>query len=46
MKPPILAIDLEGTLISNAISQIPKPGLYRFLEDVNLLFDRLMNDSA
>lgn len=42
MKPTILAIDLEGTLISNAISQIPRPGLYRFLEDVNLLFDRLM----
>lgn len=42
MKPTILALDLEGTLISNAISQIPRPGLYRFLEDIQLLFDHLM----
>lgn len=27
MKPTILAMDLEGTLISNAVSQIPRPGL-------------------
>jgi hypothetical protein len=33
MKPTILALDLEGTLISNAISQIPRPGLHCFLED-------------
>ncbi len=42
MKPTILALDLEGTLISNAISQIPRPGLYRFQEDIQLLFDQLM----
>ncbi|WP_232767659.1 MULTISPECIES: NIF family HAD-type phosphatase [unclassified Stenotrophomonas] len=42
MKPTILALDLEGTLISNAISQIPRPGLCRFLEDVRTRFDRLM----
>ncbi|WP_059035780.1 NIF family HAD-type phosphatase [Stenotrophomonas maltophilia] len=41
MKPTILALDLEGTLISNAISQIPRPGLYRFLEEIDALFDRL-----
>lgn len=42
MKPTILALDLEGTLISNAISQIPRPGLYGFLEEVHALFDQLM----
>lgn len=32
-KPPaIIALDLEGTLISTAVSQFPRPGLYRFLE--------------
>lgn len=42
MKPTILALDLEGTLISNAISQIPRPGLYQFLVDVRAQFDQLM----
>lgn len=42
MKPTILALDFEGTLISNAISQIPRPGLYRFLENVQGQFDRLV----
>lgn len=42
MKPTILALDLEGTLISNAISQIPRPGLYPFLEDIQGQFDQLM----
>jgi len=42
MKPTILALDLEGTLISNAISQIPRPGLYSFLQDIHALFDQLM----
>ncbi|WP_414486526.1 NIF family HAD-type phosphatase [Stenotrophomonas maltophilia] len=42
MKPTILALDLEGTLISNAISQIPRPGLYQFLEDVHLRFEQLV----
>lgn len=28
----VIALDLEGTLISNAVSQIPRPGLYSFLE--------------
>ena len=42
MKPTILALDLEGTLISNAISQIPRPGLHRFLEDVRSQFEELV----
>ncbi|WP_329749543.1 NIF family HAD-type phosphatase [Stenotrophomonas maltophilia] len=42
MKPSILALDLEGTLISNAISQIPRPGLCRFLEDVRSHVSQLM----
>lgn len=32
MKEDVLALDLEGTLISNAMSQFPRTGLYRFLE--------------
>lgn len=31
---PLLCLDLEGTLISNAVSQIPRPGLFEFLEQV------------
>jgi hypothetical protein len=27
-----IALDLEGTLISNAVSQFPRPGLWSFLE--------------
>lgn len=42
MKPTILALDLEGTLISNAISQIPRPGLFQFLENVRSQFEALV----
>ena len=31
-KYTVVALDLEGTLISNAMSQIPRHGLYEFLE--------------
>lgn len=31
-KSTVVALDLEGTLISNAVSQFPRPGLYSFLE--------------
>lgn len=31
VRPTILALDLEGTLISTAYSQIPQPGLRHFL---------------
>ena len=42
MKPTILALDLEGTLISNAVSQIPRPGLHTFLIAARSLFERLV----
>jgi hypothetical protein len=38
----VLALDLEGTLISNAMSQIPRPGLYEFLERVKTMFERVV----
>ncbi|MBP0020307.1 MAG: hypothetical protein J7647_22480 [Cyanobacteria bacterium SBLK] len=37
-----IALDLEGTLISNAVSQIPRPGLYDFLEYCNEQFSRIL----
>lgn len=40
--PTVLAIDLEGTLISNAVSQIPRPGLLEFLEHCRELFPRVV----
>ncbi|WP_288469296.1 NIF family HAD-type phosphatase [uncultured Stenotrophomonas sp.] len=42
MRPTILALDLEGTLISNAVSQIPRPGLFQFLERVSSQFEELV----
>lgn len=42
MRPTTLALDLEGTLISNAISQIPRPGLFHFLERVRFQFEELV----
>ena len=36
-----IALDLEGTLISNAVSQIPRPGLYSFLEYCRQKFERI-----
>lgn len=42
MRPTVLAMDLEGTLISNAVSQIPRPGLFQFLTQVNEVFERLV----
>src|SRR5262245_32025830 len=38
----VLALDLEGTLISNAVSQIARPGLFEFLEDCRKLFPRVV----
>ena len=40
--PTVLALDLEGTLISNAMSQIPRPGLHEFLTRCAVLFPRLV----
>lgn len=31
-RPRVIALDLEGTLISNALSVFPRPGLAAFLE--------------
>ncbi len=33
----VVALDLEGTLISNAMSQIPRPGLHSFLDECRAL---------
>lgn len=38
----VIALDLEGTLISNAMSQIPRPGLYDFLEGCKAITDRVV----
>lgn len=38
----ILALDLEGTLISNAASQIPRPGLNEFLIHCREMFPRIV----
>ena len=35
-----LALDLEGVLVTNAISQFPRPGLKSFLEKCALLFGK------
>lgn len=37
-----IALDLEGTLISNAVSQIPRPGLHAFVELCHSLALRLV----
>lgn len=41
-RPNILALDLEGTLISNATSQIPRPGLNDFLIRCHEIFPRIV----
>ncbi len=41
-KPMTLALDLEGTLISTAHSQIPRPGLRHFLTLCKELFPRIV----
>lgn len=37
-----IALDLEGTLISNAVSQFPRPGLYSFLDYCQQNFSRIV----
>lgn len=37
-----LALDLEGTLISNAVSQFPRPELHEFLEFCHARFPRIV----
>lgn len=41
-----LALDLEGTLISNAMSQLPRQGLYAFMEGCAQRFERVVIFSA
>src|SRR5687768_14415082 len=38
----ILALDLEGTLISNAVSQLPRPGLREYLHFCFGAFERVV----
>jgi hypothetical protein len=38
----VLALDLEGTLISNAVSCFPRPGLYAFLDFCRAQFPRVV----
>lgn len=38
----VIALDLEGTLISNAMSQIPRPGLFEFLEGCKKITERVV----
>lgn len=42
----LLCLDLEGTLISNAVSQLPRPGLHHFLEKATLLCDLMLYTSV
>lgn len=42
----VLALDLEGTLISNAVSQIPRPGLHAFLTACAEHFPRVVMFTA
>ncbi len=37
----VIALDLEGTLISTAETRVPRPGLYRFLEFCSRQFERV-----
>lgn len=46
MNKPLLCLDLEGTLISNAVSQIPRPGLHEFLSIVGNMCDLLIYTSV
>lgn len=46
MPIKVLALDLEGTLISNALSQIPRPGLHGFLTGCKALFPRVVMFTA
>lgn len=40
MNDITLALDLEGVLITNAVSQFPRPGLKQFLEQCEAMFGR------
>ena len=38
----LLALDVEGTLVSNAVSRVPRPGLHDFLEFCRAGFPRML----
>jgi hypothetical protein len=38
----VIALDLEQTLISNAVSQFPRPGLYDFLNNCRTICKRIV----
>lgn len=42
MSGKVLALDLEGTLVSNAVSCLPRPGLRAFLEWCFASFERVV----
>lgn len=42
MTVRVIALDLEGTLISGAVSQFPRPGLFGFLEFCFQAADRVV----
>lgn len=42
IKFKILALDLEGTLIDNALDNVPRSGLYNFLEFCKSKFERIV----
>jgi hypothetical protein len=46
VKPHIIALDLEGTLVSNAVSQIPRAHLRDFLNFCHGNFERVVIYSA
>lgn len=46
MERTLLCLDLEGTLISNAVSQIPRPGLYQFLSAAREICDLVIYTSV
>lgn len=42
MRGKVLALDLEGTLVSNAVSCLPRPGLAEFLAWCLATFERVI----
>jgi len=42
LAPRVIALDLEGTLISNAVSVFPRPGLHAFLEFCRAAFEKVV----
>lgn len=38
----LLALDVEGTLVSNAVSRVPRPGLHAFLDFCRGAFPRVV----